>query len=128
MSTQNDIAIAIKASLNPLVSSRVYRLIFPQPPAAPVWPAIRYTFVSTTPEATWCDDTGEEGADYRVQIDVVDLESKGFSSFITLCNGVKLAMRNSVPLYHLETQLEDFDAETKTLRMILEYSVVHSFV
>jgi hypothetical protein len=126
MTTQSEIALIIKTALNGLVQNRVYRLIFPQPPAAPVWPAIRYTFVSTVPRATWCGDNGEAGAEYRLQIDVVDAESKGFTSFITFCNSVKSSIKAANVDYHLENQLEDFDEETKTLRMILEYSIFTS--
>lgn len=123
MTAQYDIALNLKAALNPLVSGRVYRLIFPQPPAQPVWPAIRYTFVSVDPESTWCGDGGEQTANYRLQLDIVDLESKGFTSFNSLCDAVKSAIQSSLPNYFWESQQEDFDKETKTLRMVLEYTI-----
>ena len=128
MTTQTDIALSIKSALNSLVSNRVYRLTFPQPPSVPVWPSIRYTFISADFEATWCGDAGEQGADHLIQIDVVDLESKGVSAFISLCNSVKSALKSATPQYHLTSQFEAFDEETKTLRMVLEYTVQNSFV
>lgn len=128
MTTQTDISLAIKSALNSLVSNRVYRINFPQPPATPTWPAVRYTFISSDFEATWCGDAGEQGADHLVQLDIVDLESKGASSFINLGNSVKSALKSAHPEYHLSTQSEDFDSETKTLRMVLEYTIQNSFV
>ena len=61
----------IFTALGPLVSNRVYPVSFPLTGSLPVWPAIRYTFISITPTVTICGDGGDETADTRVQIDAV---------------------------------------------------------
>lgn len=122
MTTKADIAIAIVNKLKPMVGGRVFRNVFPQVVAS-TWPAIRYTFVSTVPNVDVCGDGGEETADFRVQIDVVDLESKGPTAFSTLCSAVKAAMQDLRPIYVWDGEGEDFDAETKTNRLSVDYVV-----
>lgn len=123
MTTKADIALAIVNKLKTLVSNRVYRNTFPQAPAAPVWPSIRYTFISTTPNVDVCGDGGQETADYRVQIDVVDLESKGPTAFSSLGDSVRTAMRDLLPIYVWDGESEEYDVETKTNRLSLDYFV-----
>jgi len=121
--TKADIATALVAKLKPLVAGRVYRNVFPQAKALPVWPSIRYTFASTTPNQDICGDGGEETADYRVQIDVVMLESAGATAFATLCTAVKTAMQDFRPIWVWDSDFEDYDAETKTNRLSIDYMV-----
>lgn len=123
MTSKADISAALVAKLKPLVSNRVYRNVFPQSPALPVWPSIRYTFVSTTPNQDLCGDGGEETADYRVQIDVVMLESAGATAFSTLCTAVKTAMQDFRPIWVWDSDFEEYDAETKTNRLSVDYMV-----
>ncbi|AMM23166.1 DUF3168 domain-containing protein [Variovorax sp. PAMC 28711] len=128
MTNKTDVALVIVNKLKALVTggdgkARIYRNTFPQLPALPVWPSIRYTFVSTSPNLDICGDGGPETADYRVQIDVVDLESKGPTAFATLGDSVRTAMRDLLPLYVWEGEFDDFDAETKTNRLSLDYVV-----
>lgn len=121
--TKADIATALVAKLKPLVSGRVYRRKFPQSPALPVWPSIRYTFVSTTPGQDLCGDGGEETADFRVQIDVVMLESAGETAFSNLCTAVKTAMQDFRPIWVWDSDFEDYDPDTKTNRLTADYMV-----
>lgn len=123
MSDKTTISSAVVTLLGPIVSSRVYRNVFPQPPASPVWPAIRYSFPSVTPYADMCGDGGEEVADFRLQLDVVILESKGPSAFLNLCAQVKSAMATLAPIYVWDGDFEEFDLDTKTNKMTIDYVV-----
>lgn len=124
MTTQAQVAASVVALLKPLVANRAYRLVFPQSPTVPVWPAIRYTFIdATNPSADITGEGDEETADYRLQIDVVDLESKGPTSFATLCAAVKAAMKTLAPTFEWDSQAEEFDAETKTTRLRIDYMI-----
>ena len=123
MTSKADLATALVAKLRPLVGGRVYRNRFPQSPDVPVWPAIRYTFISTTANQDICGDGGEETADYRVQIDVVMLESAGATAFATLCTAVKTAMQDFRPIWVWDSDFEDYDADTKTTRLSADYMV-----
>lgn len=123
---KKSIATALVVALSPLVADRVYRNVFPQPPSAPVWPSIRYTFVSVTGTQDICGDGGEETADYRVQIDLVDLESKGPTSFANLSVLVKAALATLQPIYVWESEFEEFDLDTKTNRLAMDYLVFPS--
>lgn len=123
---KKDIATAIVAALAPVVSSRVYRNVFPQAPSVPVWPAIRYSFASVNATQDICGDGGEETADYRVQIDVVDLESKGPTSYSNLCASVKAALSPLQPIYCWDSEFEEFDIDTTTTRLSMDYLVYPS--
>lgn len=123
---KKDIAAALVAALNPLVDDRVYRNFFPQAPSTPNWPSIRYTFISVTAVQDICGDGGEETADYRVQIDLVDLESKGPTSFANLSALVKAALAPLQPIYVWNSEFEEFDLETKTNRLSMDYLVFPS--
>jgi len=123
---KKSIATALVTALAPVVASRVYRNVFPQPPAAPVWPAIRYTFASVSASQDICGDGGEETADYRVQIDLVDLESKGPTSFENISALVKAALAPLQPIYVWDSEFEEFDLDTKTNRLSMDYLVYPS--
>lgn len=124
---KHDIATALVTALKPLVANRVYRNVFPQAPSTPpTWPAIRYTFISVTAVQDICGDGGEEVADYRVQIDLVDLESKGPTSFANLSALVKAALAPLQPIYVWDSEFEEFDLDTKTNRLSMDYLVFPS--
>lgn len=123
---KKDIATAVVTALNPLVSNRVYRNVFPQAPATPIWPAIRYTFISVTASQDICGDGGEETADYRVQIDLVDREDKGPTTFADLSALVKAALAPLQPIYVWDSEFEEFDLDTKTNRLSMDYLVFPS--
>jgi hypothetical protein len=126
--TEDDIGAALVLALSPLVSGRVYWDHFPQPPAAPIWPSMRYTWVSQTPDQRWCGDGDEESAEYRLQIDIVLLESKGKSQLTAMGRQVKALIKSTFPGWRRESQFSDFDFETKTNRMMLDYSISTSVV
>lgn len=117
MSYEQDIFTA----LGPLVGSRVAPVTFPQPPAVPTWPAIRYTFVDTVPVIDLCGDGDDSTAFVRVQIDVV---AKEFKQVRALRLQVMAAMALFSPPAILEISASGgFDTETKTFREILDYSL-----
>jgi Protein of unknown function (DUF3168) len=108
--------------LSPLVSTRVYPVTFPQSPDIPVWPAIRYTPIGGVVEHTSCGDA--DSPDVEIQIDVV---SANFSALITLVELVKTAFNTfSVPAVLENYPIFDYDAETKTHRAILLYTICGS--
>ena len=112
----------IFTALGPLVANRVYPVTFPQAPAVPVWPAIRYTPIGGTMQSTSCGDANDP--DISIQIDVV---ATTFSAVITLTESVKTAFNTfSVPAVLENFQIFDYDAETKTHRAILQYTIAGS--
>lgn len=110
--------------LKTLVANRVYPLTFIQPNGAlPVWPAIRYSFISVIPATTVCGDGGDETADTRVQIDAVD---KTFMAMRALRMEIMLAMLTFYPPAIFENDFEEYDADTKTYRVSLDYIIYKS--
>lgn len=107
----------IHAALDQLVAVRVYPSTFPQ---AVVWPAIRFTLVSTVPVVDICGDGTDATAFNRVQIDVV---SVGYMAMRTLRLQVMAEMRAFNPPAILENSIDDFDSETRTHRAILDYLI-----
>lgn len=108
------------ATLKSLVGNRVAPVEFPQPPARPTWPAIRYTIVSTTPIQDLCGDGDDDTSDHRVQLDVV---AEGFEAARLLRLQVMDAMRSFPVPARLENSISTKDATTKTYREILEYLI-----
>jgi hypothetical protein len=107
------------SALKSLVGNRVAPIIFPQPPAVPTWPAIRYS-IDTTPVIDICGDGDDSTADTRVQLDVV---AKEFAQARSLRLQVLSAMRTFAPPATLQFSTGEFDAETRTFREILQYSI-----
>lgn len=106
------------------MANRVYPLTFIQPNGAlPVWPAIRYSFISVIPATTVCGDGGDETADTRVQIDAVD---KTFMAMRALRMEIMLAMLTFYPPAIFENDFEEYDADTKTYRVSLDYIIYKS--
>jgi len=111
-------------ALGPLVSNRVYPETFIQPSGAlPVWPSIRYDFVSTIPMRTLCKDSGDDAPDTRVQIDVVD---KTFMQARALRRQVMTVMESFVPPAVMENDFHEYDTATKTFRVLLDYVIYKS--
>lgn len=109
------------AVLKGLVSNRVYPLTFVQPSGSlPVWPAIRYTLVSVVPEEDLCGDGDDETATARVQLDVVD---KTYAGARALRLSVMSAMRAFIYPARLAASADTYDDETKTHRVILDYTI-----
>lgn len=110
------------------LGTRIYEGTFPQPPATPVWPAARFTFVGNTPYAALCGDSDIDADDVRVQVDICVADAAGTAALHALRRAVVVAMENMViqsgetPLPSTrDTDLYDFDAETKTHRFILDF-------
>lgn len=111
-------------ALGPLVSNRVYPETFVQPSGnLPVWPAIRYDLISEIPMRTICMDSGDDAPDTRVQIDGVD---KTFKQARTLRSQIMAAMQLFSPPAVLENTFNEYDVETKTFRVSLDYVIYKS--
>jgi hypothetical protein len=119
MSVETDLYTALSS----LVSNRVYPITFPQTGAVPVWPAIRYTLISVVPAIALCGDSGDEAADTRVQLDIVD---SSYSAMRALRLDVLEEMATFVPPAIFENSSDQYDAETKTYRCQIDYVVYKS--
>lgn len=110
------------ATLRPLVSNRVYPVVFPQPVTGqpPVWPAIRYTIISSVPVEDLCGDGDDQTADVRVQLDVV---AGTYAAMRALRLQVMEKMRVFDTPARLALSVDEYDVETKTHRGILDYDV-----
>lgn len=117
MTVEADLFTALKG----LVGNRCYPNAFPLTPPAPVWPAIRYTFVAETPAIALCGDSGEADADARVQL---DLAATTYAGVRTLRASVLAALAAFDPPAVLQGSFGQYDAETKTHREVLDY-VIH---
>jgi len=115
---------AIFEALRDLVDDRVYPVTFLRANGVPpVWPSIRYTFVSRVPAFGLCGDSGDDGADTRLQIDCVALTDAGAHD---LRDSVMAAMRGfAIPAIYQDT-FETYDPETKTYRAQLEFVIYKS--
>ncbi len=113
MSVETTIFTALKG----LVANRCYPHSFPQSPALPTWPAIRYTVAGGVVYTANQGNTGED--DVRVQIDIV---AGSYDQAATLSVQVRAALEaldgstvlNSAPVYM-------FDFETKTHRYMHDW-------
>lgn len=110
---------SIYSTLRSLVGNRVAPIEFPQPPARPTWPAIRYSFISTIPVQDICGDGDDATAEPHVQLDIV---AEDFDSARALRLQVMAAMQSFTPPARLENSFSTKDFDTKTFREILEYS------
>jgi hypothetical protein len=111
----------IHAKLAPIVSSRAFPVTFPQEPL-PTWPAIRYTPTGGAVQQTSCGDA--DAPDLSIQIDAVATK---FADVVALSGQIKTAMKAfSVPAVLENSPIFDYDAETKTHRAILSYTIAGS--
>lgn len=120
MSTEADLF----SKLGPLVANRVYPETFIQPNGnLPVWPAIRYDLISEVPMKMLCGDSGDDAPDTRVQIDAVH---KTFKEVRALRLDVMAAMQTFAPPAILENTFSEYDLETKTYRVSMDYVIYKS--
>lgn len=105
----------------PLVGNRVFPVTYPQEPL-PTWPAIRYTPTGGALQQTSCGDAMD--GDVSVQIDVVALK---FVDLVPLVAQVRTSLDAfSVPCVLDSEPGFEYDAETKTHRAILQYTIAGS--
>jgi hypothetical protein len=107
----------LETLLKPLVGNRVSEDTFPQPPAVPVWPAIRYSF-STSPIVDSCGDGEDDTAEREVQIDVVASER---TQIRALRLSVRALMKTYTPPAICLNDFPLFDPDTKTFRRVMIY-------
>lgn len=106
-------------ALRTIVADRVHPDTFPQEPAVPTWPAIRYTGAGGSVYPTICGDSEPGEDDQRVQIDIV---SKTATEREALTDQVRAAMKLVLPPAILQGPPDTtFDAETKTFRCTIDY-------
>lgn len=117
MSIESDIYDALKGFVN----NRVHRSTFPQPPATPTWPAIRFTRVSGTNPADICGTGDQNTDDVLYQLDIVALT---FAEVDALTAQVVTAMM-TFPHPNTRTGRRDdpYDPDTKTERTSLDYLI-----
>jgi hypothetical protein len=115
MSLEDDLFNALRS----LVGNRVAPVIFPQPPAVPTWPAIRYD-ISTTPIADLCGDGEDETSEHRVQLDVV---AATFPQARSLRLQVMAVMAVFDPPAIIQFGFSDYDEGTKTYREVMQYLI-----
>lgn len=106
-------------TLRDLVDNRCYPNTFPQPPERPVWPAIRYTIAVDANVDLCRNDNVDETDEYTAQIDVV---AQSYGAAKALRNQVVDALAMLEPPAVREFERETYDTDTKTHRVILEYS------
>lgn len=117
MSLESDLYTALQG----LVSGRVHRSIFPQPPATPEWPAIRFTRVAGTPAPDICGGGTEDTDDVLMQIDIVALT---FAQVDALTTQVVAAMLTYPhPNARVGRRDDPYDPDTKTERTSLDYLI-----
>jgi len=108
--------------LGPIVSGRAFPVTFPQEPL-PTWPAIRYTPTGGAIEKTNCGDAND--GDVSVQVDIV---AKEFAHLIPLLASVRSSLSSfSVPCVLESEPAFEYDSETKTHRVILQYTIAGSY-
>lgn len=108
-------------ALKGLVSNRVYPDTFPQPPATPVWPAIRYSMIGGQVFEDVCGTGFAETDSPEFQIDIVAATA---TARATIRDQVRTAMMGlSVPATLTLPPIHEYDAETKTYRAIMRYTL-----
>lgn len=120
MSVESDLNTALKS----LVSNRMYPNTFPQAPAVPTWPAIRYSRISAIPSLDICGDGGDDQADVRMQLDLV---ASSFGEVQTLRTSVMNALVTFDPPAIWDGESNEYDSETKTHRCTLDYIFYPSY-
>lgn len=116
MTTETDLFDALKS----LVGNRVAPIVFPQPPAVPTWPAIRYSFPSVNPVVDLCGDGDDTTAEVRVQLDAV---ATTYSAARQLRLDIMAIMRTFDPPAILEFSTSDYDSTTKVYIEIMQYTL-----
>lgn len=112
----------VKTALGPLVNGRVYASTFPQQPNIPTWPSIRFTVVGGEVFPDLCGSEVWQTDDVRVQLDVVATEYDQMRSLVQQVISAMAAVVDP-PSRRAAPTVETFDAETKTHRSVLEYSL-----
>jgi len=105
-------------ALKSLVGNRVAPN-FPQPPAVPTWPAIRYT-ISAVAVVDICGDGDDDTAEQTV---ILEFVATTYSAARALRLAGMAVMRTFDPPAIAGFSSSDEDTETKTFREIQEYTI-----
>ena len=112
------IATDLFSALKSLVGNRMSPNTFPQPPAVPTWPAIRYS-LRGNPIQDLCGEGDDDTADMYCQLDVV---ATTYAAMDALRLQVKSTLESFSPPARLEGWSVEYDAETQTHRAIMDYA------
>lgn len=108
-------------TLGPLVNNRCYPLTFIQPDGQlPIWPAIRYTLLNGSDANDLCGSATVDTDDASVQIDLV---ARTHGAVVTLRDQVIAAMMTFALPATRQSNGQEFDEQTKTYRVTLEYLI-----
>ncbi|WP_219209451.1 DUF3168 domain-containing protein [Variovorax boronicumulans] len=124
MSLEKEIFVALKGLVPvPVVPPdppqwRVYPLTFPQAPAVPDVPAIRYVFVSSEVIEDLCGDDGDNTPNTRTQIDLLE---RTFPLARALRLQVIAAMGSLATPTRFAGGFDDYDPELKLYRCSLDF-------
>lgn len=113
----------VQTALQGFVDGRCYQDTFPQVPAIPVMPAIRFTVISVVPPVDICGDGGDETADVRVQIDIVAVS---VAVRRTVRAQVMAAMAVFTPPAIWDGEQRLYEPDTKAYRSSLDYLIYPS--
>jgi len=111
----------VRTALKSLVSTRCFPVTFPQPdqPLFGIWPAIRYTVVSSESDIDICGSDDMNTDDTRVQLDIV---AQTHGAVLVLRDQVVTAMRGlNPPAVRIGGGQQLKDTLTGNYRVILEY-------
>lgn len=111
-------------TLKGLVSNRCYPDTYPQAPATPVWPAIRFTKTGGNIDLDSCGSGLSDTDDETFQVDVVAATA---TSRTALREQIRTAMQ-ALPCALSQSPIHTYDVETKTYRAILIYTFFGSSV
>jgi Protein of unknown function (DUF3168) len=109
---------SLYSALGSLVGNRVAPE-FPQPPAVPTWPAIRYS-IETLAVIDICGDGSDETAETTVILDIVALT---YTAARALRQQVLTAMKTFDPPTIAGFGRSEYDVDTKTFREIQEFTI-----
>jgi hypothetical protein len=115
MSVESDLVDTLGA----LVSDRIYPNTIPQPESGtPEYPAIRYINVATEIDADICGDGNADNV--RIQLDIID---NTYAGAMMIRDLTRTAMKSHVSPALLEDSASDYDADTKTHRIRMDYVI-----
>jgi len=114
----NAIGTALHAALSGLVAGRVFPLLLGD---RPVYPAIRYLVVGTTPENTICGQANVTLWRYRIDVYAVTPKECG-----QIAASVKSVMRGfAYPNTH-QMEMEGYEPEVDCSRRTLDFSITET--
>jgi len=110
-------------ALQALVDGRCHPSHFPQESEKPTWPAIRIAFSLRNVDDDLCGDSDDDTADLALEVDICALD---YDECQVLRGQVRVIMKAFSPPAILESDFSAFDPDSKTERVVLEYTIYPS--